>query len=268
MILTMPSTHEHRFYELGQRLAGLKTINETTSAKAATIPIASAMTTIRTLIEDPFSAQQIFRPAAEELLKVLSSCKDYIFDLLNNQKKPETEIPYKVRRIKKALANFEALLFLDPPLANFLQDHPDPSGCGFLMMPFREMPVRQSIDKCIREVCLEMGLQVLRADDPTTYSENIFMNIRTYMHGCGFGIAVFERLEHEYPNPNVSLEVGYMRALGKPLCSLKDRMLRGLPSDLGGELYIDFDVQRIEDTLPPVLSRWIKGKRLDRREEL
>lgn len=59
-----------------------------------------------------------------------------------------------------------------------------------------------------------------------------------------------------------------MRALGKPLCLLKDGMLRGLPSDLGGDLYYDFDVQRIEDTLPPVLRRWIKGKRLDRREEL
>ena len=79
------------------------------------------------------------------------------------------------------------------------------------------------------------------------------------MHGCGFGIAVFERLTTDEFNPNVSLEVGYMLALGKPVCVLKDSTLKTLPSDLIGRLYDSFNVQR-PNSIKPKLDKWINDK--------
>lgn len=145
--------------------------------------------------------------------------------------------------------------------AAFRRDHPDPAKSAFLMMPFEDTPAHTEIASCIREVCSSHGLDALRADDHE-YSGEMLPNIRTYMHGCGFGIAVFDRLTSEHFNPNVSLEVGYMLALGKPICLLKDRTLTALNADLVGRLYQEFDPQRVRRTIPRVLSKWIRNQRL------
>jgi hypothetical protein len=150
---------------------------------------------------------------------------------------------------------------LAPYLAAFSRNHPDPSKVGFLMMPFGDTQAHDAIATCIREACESVGLSALRSDDHA-YSDDLLPNIRTYMHGCGFGIAVFERLTNEAFNPNVSLEVGYMLALGKPTCLLKDQTLPALHADLVGRLYQRFDPQRIPLSIPPVLTRWLRERGL------
>jgi hypothetical protein len=82
------------------------------------------------------------------------------------------------------------------------------------------------------------------------------------MHGCGFGIAIFDRIEEEEFSPNVSLEVGYMMALGKDVCLLKDKTLETLHADLLGKLYKPFDPQNAEGTIPNQLSKWLSDKGL------
>jgi nucleoside 2-deoxyribosyltransferase len=101
------------------------------------------------------------------------------------------------------------------------------------------------------------GIVALRADDKQ-YHHELFPNIRTYMHGCDFGVAVFERLEQDDFNPNVSLEVGYMIALGKPVCLMKDRTLRQLHTDIVGHLYRVFDPQHPRETIPEQLAAWLR----------
>jgi hypothetical protein len=153
---------------------------------------------------------------------------------------------------------------LEHCLAAFRRDHEDSRRCGFLMMPFAETPGHTTIARIIRQTCEIHGVEALRVDDHR-YSDEVLPNIRTCMHGCGFGIAVFERLTADHFNPNVSLEVGYMLALGKPVCLLKDSTLQALPTDLVGRLYESFDVQRVDETIPKVLHRWLheKGLALD-----
>jgi nucleoside 2-deoxyribosyltransferase len=84
----------------------------------------------------------------------------------------------------------------------------------------------------------------------------------TYLYGCGFGIAVFERIEAEEFNPNVSLEVGYMFALNKPVCLLKDRTLKTLHTDLVGKLYKTFDPQDPIKTIPDEVTQWLSDKEI------
>jgi hypothetical protein len=148
---------------------------------------------------------------------------------------------------------------LTPFLGQFHLDHPHHDRCGFVMMRFAPSPLHLRVFSAIQDALAKVGLEALRADQKT-YSDDLFPNIRTYMHGCSFGIAVFERITTEDFNPNVSLEVGYMMALGKPVCLLKDKYLPALHTDLVGRLYQPFDPQDPEATVAGVVERWLRDK--------
>jgi hypothetical protein len=81
------------------------------------------------------------------------------------------------------------------------------------MMRFGDTKGHQRIVGAIRSALAKYGVNGLRADDKH-YHDDLFPNVLTYFWGCRIRIAVFERLETEDFNPHVSLEVGYMRALG------------------------------------------------------
>lgn len=138
-------------------------------------------------------------------------------------------------------------------------DHPDERKVAFIMMKFGTTPAHAAILKAIRGVLKERGISGLRADE-RQYHDDLFPNIMTYMHGCAFGIAVFERLEANDFNPNVSLEVGYMMASRKAVCLLKDRTLRTLHTDLVGKIYRTFDPQTAAETIPEQLRQWMDDR--------
>jgi hypothetical protein len=144
-------------------------------------------------------------------------------------------------------------------LESFSREHSDPSKVAFLMMRFSRTRLHEAVTDAVRSTLASNGITALRADD-REYHHDLFNNVLTYLHGCGFGIAVFERFETEDFNPNVALEVGYMMALGKPVCFLKDRTLKSLTTDLAGKLYRPFDPQEIADTVPLELTRWLFDK--------
>lgn len=150
---------------------------------------------------------------------------------------------------------------LQESLAKFRRDHPDPRKVAFLMMRFGNTKAHKSIVAAIRTALDPLGITVVRADDKQ-YHDDLFPNVLTYIHGCGFGIAVFERIETEQFNPNVALEVGYMFALKKDVCLLKDKTLNTLHADLVGKLYRVFDALDPGATIPGELSRWLGDKGL------
>jgi len=149
-------------------------------------------------------------------------------------------------------------------LAAFGKAFPNPMEAAFLMMKFGKTKAHDQFVAAIRKAFAIHGITVLRADD-REFHHDLFLNIQTLMHGCGMGVAVFERIQDEEFNPNASLEVGYMMALGKPLCLLKDQNLKTLPTDLIGRLYKPFDVQNPEETIPSHIDRWICDKGLSLR---
>lgn len=142
-------------------------------------------------------------------------------------------------------------------IRDFRLDHPDPRKVAFLMMKYGKTKAHQNIVEGIKQALSPHGIVALRADEKD-YHADLYPNILTYLHGCGFGIAVFERIEQDEFNPNVSLEVGYMIALGKKVCLLKDRTLPKLHTDLVSKLYKEFDPQDPVSSIPLVLERWVK----------
>ncbi len=149
-------------------------------------------------------------------------------------------------------------------IQRFKVEYTNPDKVAFIMMQFQPTPAHDGITEAIKASLGEHGIVGVRADEKQ-YHDDLFPNVQTYLHGCGFGIAVFERIEEEAHNPNVALEVGYLLAMGKPVCLLKDRNLKTLQADLVGRLYRQFDSYDPAGTIPPQLSRWLNDKGLSRR---
>jgi hypothetical protein len=118
-----------------------------------------------------------------------------------------------------------------------------------------------SATEAIRSALSEHGIEGVRADDKR-YHSHLYFNVQTYMHGCDIGIAAHDRIESDTHNPNVALEVGYMLALRKPVCLLKDRTLTALHADLVGWMYEPFNTLKPAETIPPHVSKWLADKGL------
>jgi hypothetical protein len=114
------------------------------------------------------------------------------------------------------------------------------------------------LDKTIRRALESRGLVGHRADDRCYPNDrNLWDNVCTYMFCCKFGIAVLEDIIVDEFNPNVALEYGFMRALGKPTLLLKERRLKPR-ADILGTIWEEFDILNIEITIQGAIERWLK----------
>jgi hypothetical protein len=144
-------------------------------------------------------------------------------------------------------------------LRRFSAEHPDSEKVAFLMMRFGKTKAHRNIVAAVRKALTPLGITVVRADDKQ-YHDDLLDNVLTYAHGCGVGIAVFERIETDEFNANVAFEVGYMLALRKDVCLLKDKTLKTLHADLVGRLYRTFDPLDPAGTIPRELGIWLSDK--------
>ncbi|MBW8325324.1 MAG: hypothetical protein K0M50_11210 [Prolixibacteraceae bacterium] len=174
----------------------------------------------------------------------------------------ETKLKFKIDPkesfIYSSADRIEYISDIKDSLSKFKRDYPNNKKCAFLMMKFEDSLIQSNIVQKLKEVFKKHDLVLLRADDKH-YSDDLLANIRTYMHGCYFGVAIFERINSDYFNPNVSLEVGYMMALSKPLMFLKDNTLKSLHTDLIGKLYVEFDFQNLDKTLAYSTTKWLEN---------
>jgi hypothetical protein len=181
-------------------------------------------------------------------------------------RKPESPQPYVDQPVvEPSTLNLRGSAWAPPEikdsLARFRLNHPEPQKVAFLMMRFGKTKAHQNIVSSVTSALDPLGITVVRADD-RQYHDDLFPNVLTYIYGCGFGIAVFERIEKEEFNPNVALEVGYMFAMKKQVCLLKDKTLSTLHADLVGKLYRVFDPMDPSGSIPEELTKWLKDKGL------
>jgi len=173
----------------------------------------------------------------------------YVNSVLQSQKKPNKKIS------EEAISNPEIAIGLE----KFRLDFPLEQKTAFIIMQFGKTKSHDGIVECIKNTLTKFNIKALRGDDKE-YMDDLFLNIKTYMHGCDFGIAIYERITEDNFNSNVSLEVGYMMGLGKEVLFLKDSTLKNLQTDLTGKLYKQFDTLNIETTLPQQIEKWLRDK--------
>ena len=215
------------------------------------------------------------RPLKEGIIKLAgasnSKNKQYfdayapvIINILKHVKIIEHISKLKIKLASESLIEDEINNF--PPeitlsLKKFREDYPYTHKTAFIIMQFGKTPAHQNIVESIKQVCDKHGIVALRADDKE-YHNNLLGNILTYIYGCDVSIAVFERIEADKFNPNVSFEVGYVRGLNKPVCLFKDKTMSTLQTDLLGELYKSFDPQDPKGSIPAELEKWLKDKKM------
>ncbi len=146
---------------------------------------------------------------------------------------------------------------MDIPENPVLFDYPNPRLNAFLMMRFREDQQYQTILESLRQSLRYYGVNGLRADDKS-YAGSLLANVKSYIDACSLGVAVFEQIDEADFNPNVSLELGYMMALGRPVLLLKEQHLKTLPTDIVGQLYRTFDIFDIESTIRQSVHDWLR----------
>jgi len=155
-----------------------------------------------------------------------------------------------------ALEPLDNVQHLAPSLGVFLDDHPDFAHNVFIMMRFIDTEPMRSIHKAITDELASHGFNGLRADDKD-YTGELWTNVQVYLHGCKFGIAVFEDVEERSHNPNIALELGYMLALGRRSLILKEARLPRMPTDVVHRLYKPFDAFDIERTVRNQVRSWV-----------
>lgn len=173
----------------------------------------------------------------------------------------DTEIAFYITpdETKRLYIELDYPVEIKESLEKFKLEYSNPDKIAFIMMEIEDTKTHNDIFKAIKETLDSHSIKGLRADEKD-YHEDLYYNVLTYLYGCGFGIAVFEGIEKEKLNPNVSLEVGYMKALRKDICLLKDRTLKTLQTDLIGKLYKKFDPHDSKGTIPKELSNWLLDK--------
>lgn len=185
-------------------------------------------------------------------------------DTAANVEKLAQQYVEAVREAKKPTQKVSQEAVSSPEIApydKFRKDHPVGQKTAFIMMQLSQTRPHKEIVGVIQEALEACRIRGLRADDKE-YADDLFANVKTYMHACDFGVAVFERITEDQFNPNVSLEVGYMLGLGKSVLLLKDKTLKTLQTDLTGKLYKQFDTTDAAATIPPQVEKWLKDRGL------
>jgi hypothetical protein len=148
---------------------------------------------------------------------------------------------------------------LQESIRRFYQTYPSNKKTAFIIMRFSKDKPQNKIYESVKANLKKFGILGVRADEKH-FAPNLIQNVHTYLHCCTFGIAIFERIESNKYNPNVAYEVGYLYALRKPVCLLKDKSLETLHADVLGNLYFEFDTHEIKKTIKAAVRRWIASQ--------
>jgi hypothetical protein len=128
----------------------------------------------------------------------------------------------------------------------------------FVMMRYAGTAQFLAIEESIRSALGDYGLIARLAKD-RALSDDLWENIRLYMATARYGIAVFEQIDRLDFNPNISLELGYMYALGRRCLLLKDKRMPHLPTDTCGKIYKDFDTYSAESSVSNQVRAWCEA---------
>jgi hypothetical protein len=91
------------------------------------------------------------------------------------------------------------------------------------------------------------------------YHESVWGNVEIHLLGCSRGIAIVEDLYRPELNPNVAMEWGWMRAMGKHVLYLREATFSKERADVMGLIADQFEWKDPKKDIPDAISRWLKG---------
>jgi hypothetical protein len=188
-----------------------------------------------------------------------------------------SEVTSRIRLRSQPYDNFREEVVQPMSLADSIQrfkrEH-DSTKTVFVMMKFfkdddpykdvKNVKLR-TLYKTISEELDNYLIHVVKADDDD-YASNLWDNVKVYLNGCNYGIAVLENLYSDEINPNVALEYGYMVAKvedERKILLLKEKSFTNIQADLVGKLWKEFDIDDVE-SIKTAIRNWMNSLRIQR----
>jgi len=110
----------------------------------------------------------------------------------------------------------------------------------------------------VRDAVLQCGYTARVASD-FRYHPILWDNVELYLLGCKRGIAVVEDKYFPELNPNVAMEWGWMRGMGRDVLYLVEDDFQKERADWGGLIEDHFDWDDPAATIPPKIKAWLKA---------
>lgn len=220
-------------------------------SKNGIIPLQALVHQIRIEIGEVVWAFSLPRYSSdEERMNIITQMSEqYVNSILQAQHKKER------KPLEESIDNPE----IASGIEKFRRDYPRNQKIAFIIMQFGKTKIHDEIIDNIKKILSKHNIIALRADDKE-YMDDLFQNVKVYLHSCDFGIAVYERILTNDFNPNVSLEVGYLLGMNKNVLLLKDKTLSTLNTDLAGKLYKEFDTDNVKETIKESLEKWLSDR--------
>ena len=183
----------------------------------------------------------------------------------------EDEITYAkeaLSRCREGMARLVNTLLRLPPwhvrhhpiLKDFFKDG-DYDLSVFIMTKFPEGS--SAPDDRLRNIInlVKAGLKnrnlVPRIADSAKYHPLLWDEIEIHLLGCARGIAIIEDRYRPELNPNVAMEWGWMRAMGKDVLYLQEKQFTHKRADFDGLVMRQFDWDNPDSDIEAALTRWL-----------
>jgi hypothetical protein len=93
------------------------------------------------------------------------------------------------------------------------------------------------------------------------YFDDVWSNVELYLLGCRYGVAIVEGRYRPELNPNVAMEWGWMRGLGKDVLFLvEERAHKYLRADWSGLIQQEFSWREPRKTIPHHVRAWLESR--------
>ncbi|HKO55000.1 MAG TPA: hypothetical protein VJ276_03920 [Thermoanaerobaculia bacterium] len=92
------------------------------------------------------------------------------------------------------------------------------------------------------------------------YQEMLWPNVELYLLGCSRGVAIVEDQYRAELNPNVALEWGWMKGMGKRVYFLMESKFAHERADWQGFLSKEFSWEAPDAGIKEAIAEWLKGK--------
>jgi hypothetical protein len=97
------------------------------------------------------------------------------------------------------------------------------------------------------------------ARGPNRYHETLWDNVELHLLACRQGIAIVEDCYRDELNPNVTMEWGWMRGMGKSVLFLVEEGFTNSRADVGGLIQDTFTWDSPEANIAGTVGAWLRG---------
>lgn len=121
-------------------------------------------------------------------------------------------------------------------------------------------PVNAQLDsviKSVRKAVSDRGYCARLASD-NAYHPILWDNVELYLLGCSRGIAIVEDKYLPELNPNVAMEWGWMRGIGRNVLYLVEKDFKKKRADWGGLIESQFDWANPDPDIKTAVDAWLK----------